>query len=149
MSGLFKELKIGSVLPPYTAGPLMRTHFVRYAGASGDFNPLHHDDTFARTIGLNHVIAHGMLIMGIAGEAVRSWIDSKNLRKFSARFLGMTEPLDHDDPEHTKNRATIVVTGKIARLYEDNGIKMMQVDIVAKDLSGSRKLDGYFLAAVP
>jgi len=149
MSLDFAALNVGDALPSYTAGPLTRTHFVRYAGASGDFNPLHHDETFARAIGLNNVIAHGMLIMGIAGEAVRSWIDGKNLRKFSTRFLSMTAPIDWHDPENTKNRATIVVTGKIVAFYEESGVKMLRGDIIAKDLQGSRKLDGYFTAVLP
>ena len=145
----WSDLKSGDTLPPYTAGPLTRTHFVRYAGASGDFNPLHHDETFARAIGLDNVIAHGMLIMGIAGEAVSTWIDVKHLKKLSARFLSMTAPVDWDDPENTTKRATIVITAKIVKIYEEERVKMIKADIVAKDLQGSRKLDGYFLAAFP
>ncbi len=141
-------LQIGDVMPAYTAGPLTRTHFVRYAGASGDFNPLHHDETFARAIGLDSVIAHGMLIMGIAGEAVRSWIDNKNLRKFATRFLSMTEPIDWHDPENTKSRATIIVTGKVVKKFAENGEQRIQCEIIVKDLRGSRKLDGYFIAAL-
>jgi hypothetical protein len=149
MSLIFEEINIGDVLPEYTAGPLTRTHFVRYAGASGDFNPLHHDETFARTVGLDRVIAHGMLIMGIAGEAISSWITQKNLRKFHARFMSMTEPIDWDDLDGTAKRATIVVTGKVVNKFEEKGEKLIRCDIVVKDLLGSRKLDGYFIAAFP
>ncbi|HDQ04081.1 MAG TPA: hypothetical protein ENN23_05865 [Deltaproteobacteria bacterium] len=145
----YNEMSVGNTLPPYTAGPMTRTHFVRYAGAAGDFNPLHHDETFVRAIGLDSVIAHGMLIMGIAGEAVCSWIDGKNLRKLSTRFLSMTKPQDWHNPENTKSRATIVVTGKIVKIYQENGEKLMKCDIIAKDLLGSRKLDGFFIAALP
>lgn len=136
-------------MPAYTSAPITRSHLVRYAGASGDFNPLHHDETFARMIGMQSVIAHGMLIMGIAGEAIVSWIDHKYLRKFHSRFLGMTEPLDWNDAENTKNRATIVVTGKVVQKYEENGETRIRCNIVAKDLAGSRKLDGDFIAAFP
>ena len=149
MSLIFEEINIGDVLPEYTAGPLTRTHCVRYAGASGDFNPLHHDETFARTVGLDRVIAHGMLIMGIAGEAISSWITQKNLRKFHARFMSMTEPVDWDDLDGTAKRATIVVTGKVVNKFEEKGEKLIRCDIVVKDLLGSRKLDGYFIAAFP
>ena len=143
------KVNVGDSMPVYTSAPITRSHLVRYAGASGDFNPLHHDETFARIIGMNGVIAHGMLIMGIASEAIVSWIEHKYLRKFHSRFLGMTEPVDWNDVENTKKRATIVVTGKVVEKYEENGEKRIRCNIVAKDLTGGRKLDGYFISALP
>ncbi len=145
----FDEIKVGDAIPVYTSDPITRTQLVRYAGASGDFNPLHHDETFARMIGLNHVITHGMFIMGIAGEAITSWIDNKNLRKFSVHFLSMTKPVDLDNFEQTKGRATITVSGKVAEIYEENGEKRIRCDIMVKDAEGSRKLTGFFIAALP
>jgi len=145
----YDDIKVGDDIPVYTSAPITRTHLVRYAGASGDFNPLHHDESFIRMIGLDNVIAHGMLIMGIAGEAITFWIDKRNLRKFNARFLSMTEPVDWNNVEITKNRATIVVSGKVVKKYEENGEKRIQCNIVAKDILGSRKLSGFFIAALP
>jgi acyl dehydratase len=145
----YDDIKVGDAIPVYTSAPITRTHLVRYAGASGDFNPLHHDDSFIKMIGLDNVIAHGMLIMGIAGEAITSWIDQRNLRKFNARFLSMTEPVDWNNVENTKNRATIIISGKVVKKYEENGEKRIQCDIVAKDILGSRKLAGFFIAALP
>jgi acyl dehydratase len=149
MAITFESINIGDPIPTYTSNAITRTHLVRYAGASGDFNPLHHDETFTRMFGLNNAIAHGMLIMGIAGEAIASWIKNTNLRKFHARFMSMTDPVDWNDAENTKKRATIVVTGKVIKKYEENGEKRIQCDIIAKDLLGSRKLDGFFIAALP
>ena len=145
----FEDIKIGDSIPNYTSNPITRTHLVRYAGASGDFNPLHHDETFAKMIGLDSIIAHGMLIMGITGEAITAWIENKNLRKFSVRFLSMTEPVDWDNVENTNDRATITVSGKVVKKYEENGEKRVHCSIVAKDALGSRKLDGFFIAALP
>jgi len=145
----FDDVKIGDTIPSYTSGPITRTHLVRYAGASGDFNPLHHDQSFAKMIGLESVIAHGMLIMGIAGEAITVWVENKYLRKMSVRFLGMTEPVDWNDVENTKNRATITVSGKVVKKYEENGEKRIHCSIVVKDALGSRKLDGFFIVALP
>lgn len=145
----YDDIEIGDPLPEYTVGPITRTHLVRYAGASGDFNPLHHDKTFAKIAGLDSVIAHGMLIMGIAGEAITAWVESKHLRKFSVRFLSMTEPVDWNDVENTKNRATITVSGKVAKKYEENGEKRIHCKIIAKDALGSRKLDGFVILALP
>ncbi|MEN6374931.1 MAG: MaoC/PaaZ C-terminal domain-containing protein [Smithella sp.] len=142
------ELNIGDSLVPYTSSPITRTDLVRYAGASGDFNPLHHDSTFVKTIGMERVIVHGMLIMGIAGEAITNWIDFKDLRKFNVRFAGMTEPVDFDDWENTRQRATITITGKIKNKFEENGEKRIRCDIVAKDGLGNTKLRGFFIAAL-
>jgi acyl dehydratase len=149
MSITYDDIKIGDTIPSYTSATITRTHLVRYAGASGDFNPLHHDESFIKMIGMDNVIAHGMLIMGIAGEAITSWIDQRNLRKFNARFLSMTGPVDWNDVENTKNRATIIISGKVVKKYEENGEKRIKCDIIAKDALGSRKLAGFFIAALP
>ena len=145
----YDDVEVGDKMPVYTSAPITRTHLVRYAGASGDFNPLHIDQTFAKMIGMKNIIAHGMLIMGIAGEAITSWIENKNLRKFNARFLSMTEPVDLDDMENTKDRATITVSGKVVKKYVENGEKRIQCDIIAQDALGSKKLSGFFIAAMP
>ena len=145
----FDAIKIGDAIPNYTIGPITRTHLVRYSGASGDFNPLHHDETFAKMIGLDSIIAHGMLIMGITGEAITTWVENKYLRKMSVRFLSMTQPVDWNNIENTKDRATITISGKVVKKYEENGEKRIQCSIVAKDALGSRKLDGFFIVALP
>lgn len=145
----FDDIKIGDAMPDYTSGPITRTHLVRYAGASGDFNPLHHDETFADMIGLESIIAHGMLIMGIAGEAITAWTDNKNLRKMSVRFLSMTQPVDWTNVDATQSRATITISGKAVKKFEENGEKRIQFSIIAKDALGSRKLDGFFIVALP
>jgi hypothetical protein len=149
MSIKFADIDVGDDLPPYTSPPITRTDMVRYAGASGDFNPLHHDSTFVKTIGMERVIAHGMLIMGIAGQTITTWIDNKNLRKFNVRFAGMAEPVDFDDWENTKQRATITITGKVKNKFEEDGEKKIRCDILAKDGLGNTKLRGYFIAALP
>jgi hypothetical protein len=144
----YEDIQIGDLMPPHTSSPITRTDLVRYAGASGDFNPLHHDNTFVKAIGMKRVIAHGMLIMGIAGEALTAWIDNKSLRKFSVRFEGMTEPADFDDLENTKKRATITVAGKITDKFEEDGEKRIKCEIEAKDALGGVKLTGSFIAAL-
>lgn len=145
----YNSIKVGDAIPSYTSAPITRTHLARYAGASGDFNPLHHDETFAQAIGRDRVIAHGMFIMGIAGEAVTAWIDNKQLKKFAVHFLSMTEPMDMNDRDNTRDRATITVSGKVVEKYEENGEKRVRCEIIATDAKGGRKLDGYFIASVP
>lgn len=145
----FDMVQVGDAMPVFTSVPITRTQLVRYAGASGDFNPLHHDETFAKAIGMESVIAHGMFIMGIAGEAITSWIDNKYLRKFSTHFLSMTQPVNLDDFASTQDRAIIIVSGKVIEKYEENGEKRIRCEIIAQDALGSRKLTGTFIAALP
>jgi hypothetical protein len=145
----YNDIEVGNKMPVYVSAPITRTHLVRYSGASGDFNPLHYDQTFVKMIGRGNVIAHGMLIMGIAGEAITSWIENKCIRKFNTRFLSMTEPADLDDMENTKDRATIIVSGEIVKKFEENGEKRIRCDIIAQNALGSKKLSGFFIAALP
>ena len=60
MAITYDDVKVGDTIPTYTSAPITRTHLVRYAGASGDFNPLHHDESFIKMIGMDNVIAHGV-----------------------------------------------------------------------------------------
>ena len=145
----FDSIAVGDSMPSYTSKPITRAQLARYAGASGDFNPLHTDETFARAIGLDSVIAHGMFISGIAGEAVTAWIENKYLRKFSVHFLSMTQPVNLDDFENTKDRATVAVTGTVTDKYEENGEKRIRCEITVRDALGGRKLKGFFVAALP
>lgn len=145
----FEDINIGDAMPTFTSAPITRTHLVRYAGASGDFNPLHHDETFVAMFGMPRVIAHGMLIMGITSNAITEWIDNKYLKNFKVRFSGMTEPADLTDFENTKGRATITIKGEVVKKYTEGKENFIQCDIQAIDALGSVKLTGSFIAALP
>jgi len=80
--------------PEFRFGPVSRTDLVRYAGASGDFNPLHHDEAFARAAGLPGVMAHGMFSAGLLGSFLLSWIGERPIRRFKVRFLSPVWPGD-------------------------------------------------------
>lgn len=71
---------------------LTRTDLVRYAGASGDFNPMHHDEVKATAAGQPSVFGHGMLSMGFLGTAITSFVGVGNLAEFSVRFAKQTWP---------------------------------------------------------
>jgi acyl dehydratase len=77
-------------LGPLIDVPISQNRLVRYSGASGDYNPLHTDRDFARQAGLDDVIAHGMLVMGLAGRLLSDHFGPGKLRSFSARFRAMT-----------------------------------------------------------
>jgi 3-hydroxybutyryl-CoA dehydratase len=68
-------------------GPVTATHIVRFAGAGGDFNPLHHDDAAARAAGFGGVIAMGQLQAGILAGFLSDWVGIEHLRAFEVRFV--------------------------------------------------------------
>jgi acyl dehydratase len=72
--------------PAFSYGPLTLTDLVRYAGASGDFNRLHHDEAYAKAAGLPGVMAHGMLSAGLLGSFVTRWFGPGSVRRFKVRF---------------------------------------------------------------
>ena len=90
-----------------TAGPLTRTNFVRYAGASGDFHPLHHDEVFAQAAGMPSVFGMGMLHGGMLGVALARWVGPENIRSFAIRFTGQVWPGD-----------TLTLTGRVERIED-------------------------------
>ena len=84
----------GDTGPAFMHGPVTRTDLVRYAGASGDFNPLHHDDAFAQASGLPGVMAHGMFSAGLLASFVTRWFGAGSVRRFKVRFRERVFPGD-------------------------------------------------------
>lgn len=83
-----------SELSRTSVGPLTRTDLVRYAGAGGDFNPLHHDEVFATGAGYPSVIGHGLLTAGLAGSALAAAVGPLSLRRYAVRYTGQVFPGD-------------------------------------------------------
>ncbi|WP_233809904.1 MaoC/PaaZ C-terminal domain-containing protein [Paraburkholderia sp. HP33-1] len=86
--------RVGAEAPTRRVGPVTRSHIVRYAGAGGDFNPVHHDETFAQAAGYPSVFAHGMLTAGILGGYVADWLGDDRLRKYCVRYVAQVWPGD-------------------------------------------------------
>ena len=87
-------LKVGDQMPSGEVGPLTRTDFVRYAGAGGDLNPIHHDEEFARNAGLPSVFGMGMLHAGMLGNRLARWVGPRNIEELTVRFTGQVWPGD-------------------------------------------------------
>ena len=88
------DVKVGDELPPLVKGPIQQIQLTRYAGASGDFNPIHQDHEFAKAAGMGGVFAHGMLSMGFVGQAVTDWAGPATVRKLAVRFAGLVRLKD-------------------------------------------------------
>jgi acyl dehydratase len=96
-----------------------RADLVRYAGASGDFNPIHWNDRVATSVGLPGVIAHGMFTMALAGRAVTQWAGNPGaLEEYQVRFGRPVVVPDDDDG------AEVTVRGKVGALLEDGRVRV-------------------------
>ncbi|MEN3362365.1 MAG: hypothetical protein V7637_6347 [Mycobacteriales bacterium] len=111
--------------PPLVVGPLTRTDFVRYQGASGDMNPLHHDEPFARAAGYAAPLAVGMFNAGLLGTYATDWLGPANVRRFRIRFAEQVWPGD-----------TLTCTGAVVREYEQDGQRLVDVELTATRPAG-------------
>ncbi|PAZ17513.1 dehydratase [Streptomyces sp. SA15] len=133
----YDDVEVGTELPGQSF-PVTRATLVRYAGASGDFNPIHWNEKFAKEVGLPDVIAHGMFTMAEAIRLVTDWTgDPGAVVEYGVRF---TRPVvvPNDD-----QGATIDVTGKVAAKLDDNKVR---VDLTAT--SAGQKVLGMSRAVV-
>lgn len=85
----FEDVEVGHELPALVKGPIHQIQLTRYAGASGDFNPIHQDDAFAKTAGMGGVFAHGMLSMGFVAQSVTDWLGVGTVKTIGVRFAGL------------------------------------------------------------
>ena len=90
----FLDVVLNAEIPQIRQGPLTRTHIVKYAGASYDFNPIHHDQEFASRSIAKGIIAHGMMIMGYLGKCATAYLGTAQFDKFSTRNVTMVRPGD-------------------------------------------------------
>ena len=108
----FEQLSVGDVVAERDVH-LTRDTLVRYAGASGDFNPIHYRDDVAASVGLPGVLAHGMLTMGLAVETIVEWLgDSGRILDYGVRF---TRPVVVDG----ESGADVTVTAKVGAVDDD------------------------------
>ena len=123
MSG--NALEVGTTLPPLTV-QLTRADLVRYAGASGDFNPIYWSDRAATALGLPGVLAHGMLTMGVALRVVTDWIgDPTRVLSYSTRF---TKPVVVPDDDAG---AAVTFSGTVTAVDGDRAT--VTIDAVCAD----------------
>jgi acyl dehydratase len=83
------DVQVGSEMPPLVKPPIQQIQLTRYAGASGDFNPIHQDAAFAKAAGMGDVFAHGMLSMGFVAQSVTDWLGVGSVRKIGVRFASL------------------------------------------------------------
>jgi acyl dehydratase len=134
---VFDDVKEGDTAPEFSH-ELTRTDLVRYAGASGDFNPMHHDEVAAQGAGLPSVFGHGMFTMGLLGKALTDWVGAGNLRVYKVRFTKQTWP-----GEKLTTRISV------KKKYEEHGEHRVDLDCEVVNEGGEAKVSGVAVAALP
>ena len=133
------ELSEGTERAPLEIGPITRTDIVRYQGASGDFNPIHHDEDFAQGAGFPSVFSVGMLQAGILGTYATDWLGAANVRKFTVQFREQVWPGDR-----------LVASGRVVKKYDDGGEHKVDVDLLLTRVeSGGAAIKGSATFVVP
>ena len=136
----FEDLAVGDEAPPLVVEDVSRTHFVRYAGASGDFNPMHHDDTIASSVGNPSVFGHGMLTAGLMARVLKDWFGADALRRYQVRFSKQVWPGE-----------TLTCTANVTGLRDaaESGVGLVDVECQVVNQDGEAKLTGTATAALP
>ena len=114
----FKSLKVGDEIPALTIPPVSRLTLALYCWASGDHNPIHVDLDYAKSAGLDDVIAHGMLSAGYLARMLTDWVPQSAIRSINNRFTAMTQIGE-----------SVTCTGKVVEKFEKNNEKLVRLEM--------------------
>jgi acyl dehydratase len=127
------KLKMGETHTARLVEDLKRTQIVQYAGASGDYNPLHTDEIFTTKVaGYPSVFAHGMLTMGMTGKMLTDYVGDARLTKYGVRFTSQVWPGDTLDSSAT-----------LKEIKDEGGQKIGVFDVSTKNQDGVEVVSGY------
>ncbi len=133
------KLAVGDSQEQVVVENLTRTQIVQYAGASGDFNPIHHDETFAtKAAGYPSVFAHGMLTMGLTGRLLTDWLGDGVLREYGVRFVKQVWPGD-----------TLTARGTVKSIESEGDEGIVHIEIETTNQNGEAVVKGSAVAALP
>ena len=132
------DLKQGQTYEAVVADNLTRTQIVQYAGASGDYNPLHSDEIFATKVaGYPTVFAHGMLTMGMTGRMLTDFVGDGRLLTYGGRFTSQVFPGD-----------TLTARATVDEIGEQDGINVVTLSISTVNQDGTEVFSGRATASV-
>jgi acyl dehydratase len=133
-----KKLKVGDTHTARLVKDLKRTQIVQYAGASGDYNPIHTDEVFTTKVaGYPSVFAHGMLTMGMTGKMLTDYVGDARLTKYGVRFTNQVWPGD-----------TLDSTATLKEIKENGGQKIAVFDVSTVNQNGVVVVSGYAEARI-
>lgn len=126
------DLQVGQTFTKVVVDDLTRTQIVQYAGASGDYNPLHSDEVFTTQVaGYPSVFAHGMLTMGMTGTLVTDTVGDGTLTNYGVRFVSQVWPGD-----------TLTATATVTAIREEDGEHFVDLDLVTVNQNDAKVLTG-------
>jgi acyl dehydratase len=134
----WSDVRQGRVPEPWTFGPLTRTDFVRYQGASGDMNPVHHDEGFAKAAGYEAPLAVGMFAAGVMNTFGTRWLGAENVRRTRMRWKAPAFP-----------GFVLTVSGAIERTYEEDGERRVDIALTVVDQTEAVSVQGWMTFVVP
>ena len=133
-----KNLKVGDAHTARLVDDLKRTQIVQYAGASGDYNPLHTDEIFTTKIaGYPSVFAHGMLTMGMTGKMLTDYVGDARLTKYGVRFTSQVWPGD-----------TLDATATVDAIRQEGGQSFVDLSITTRNQNGVEVIKGNATARI-
>jgi len=132
----FDAVKPGDSIPTVVIENIARPDFVRYAGASGDFVPLHYDQTFVEAAGIPTVFAQGMWTAGCLSRCLTDFAGAGNVRRFKVRFARQVWPGD-----------TLTCRGKVTNKIEKGGEKLVEGEVEVVNQKGEATVRGDFAVA--
>ena len=134
----FEDVREGDEATPLVVPNITRTQIVKYAGASGDFNPIHHDELYAIRAGNDRVFAMGMMTAGFLSHMITDWVGDGNVRKYKIRFATRVWPGD-----------TVTCKGRIIKKYTDGGKHFIEAEVFALNQQGEKAIVGSIVAELP
>lgn len=134
----FAAINIGDAPPPLTCGPLTRTQFVRYAGASHDYNPNHHDEVYAQANGNKAVFGMGMLAGGYCARHLTDWFGIGALTRLRIRFASRFWPGD-----------VLTCTARVTGKRSEGGKNLVDCEFSARNQDGEVIISGDATAVLP
>jgi acyl dehydratase len=137
VAATWDDLQEGASTEPLVVGPLTRTDFVRYQGASGDFNPIHHDEEYAKSAGFPTVFSVGMLQAGILATFATNWLGAENVRTYGFQFREQVWPGD-----------TLTCGGAVTKRYEEGGERRVDLELSCTRQDGGTAIKGWATFAV-
>ena len=132
------DLNVGDSHEEVVVHNLSRTQIVQYAGASGDYNPVHTDEVFATKVaGYPTVFAHGMLTMGLTGKMLTNWVGDGCLTKYGVRFVSQVWPGD-----------TLTSRATIQAIREEKGERLLDLEVTSENQDGRAVVQGSATARI-
>ncbi len=134
----FEDVAVDAEIPTLVKNPTTK-QLVMWAGASGDYNPVHYDKDYAQARGLQGVIVQGALVGSFLGQLMTDWIGEQGmLRKLTCNYKGMNFPGE-----------TITCKGAVTKKYDENGLHLVECNISAENPKGEKTVTGKAIVALP